>query len=91
MEIRALTPEDHEASVRLSTEAFGSAPGWTPPPRPDVLPTDRHVVVAVDAAHTRRCHGTVRALLHHKMMIGKRRDLRKMGHHDHLRGRRQAR
>lgn len=50
MEIRALTLEDHEASVRLSTEAFGSAPGWTPPPRPDTLPTDRHVVVAVDAA-----------------------------------------
>ena len=25
------------------------------------------------------------------MMIGERRDLRKVGHHDHLRGRRQAR
>lgn len=46
MEIRPLTLEDHEASVRVATEAFGAAPGATPPPRPQELPIGRHVVGA---------------------------------------------
>jgi predicted acetyltransferase len=48
MHIRPLTLDDHDSSIRLSVEAFGSSPGWTPPPRPETLPTDRHVVGAFE-------------------------------------------